>query len=67
MKSLGEESFAENFIPNDRYIDIMRDIYILHCCTNVSRSQGFKVGFKKEKFVPFFDVPTHRVYKVVGC
>ena len=54
MKSLGEESFAENFVPNDRYIDIMRDIYILHCCTNVGRSQGFKVGFEKEKFVSLF-------------
>ena len=48
-------------------IDIMRDIYILHCCTNVGRSQGFKVGFEKEKFVSFFNIPTHRVYKVVGC
>ena len=47
-------------------IDIMRDIYILHCCTNVGRSQGFKVGFEKEKFVSFFFyIPTHRVYKVV--
>ena len=47
-------------------IDIMRDIYILHCCTNVGRSQGFKVGFEREVCLILY-VPSHRVYKVVGC